>query len=334
MTDTPLAFITPTLSFTDLRTSTVTTTGQLGTDIHREALFEQIQIMPYWDLNDGVLKMEHNGASKGTCFKDIMMKPKGKGTSFFNQTTLIVRREVSPLNWKEINIKLFKNGGVQITGVRTLEMASGALHWLVAFLQRTCTAKPVFAKTPRIHDEQTQLINTDFSIGAKLRRDMLHRTLVETYRLSSSFESAIYQGVKTKYFYNDAKLPGTAPGHCACTKLCNGKGDGATLGACKKITISSFQTGNVIVTGGRTMEQTNEAYEFIKRVLVTHQEELLRKEYILPESKSDPESTETKPKKTTKAVKQGWIQHPCPRNVLHIPAATGVAETGADAVSA
>lgn len=315
MTEVPLAFITPTLAFTDLRTSTVTTTGQLGTDILREALFEQIQIMPYWDLNDGVLKMEHNGVSKGTCFRDIMMKPKGKGASFFNQTTLIIRREVSPLNWKEINIKLFKNGGVQITGVRTLEMASGALHWLVDFIQRTCTAKPIFAKTPRIHKEETQLINTDFSIGAKMRRDVLHRILVDTYRLSSSFESAIYQGVKTKYFYNDKKPPGAAPGHCICTKLCNGKGDGTEIGACKKITISSFQTGNVIVTGGRTMQQTNEAYEFIKRVFATHQEELLRKEYILPES----EGPEVKPKaaKVSKSTKQGWIQHPCPRNILH-----------------
>jgi hypothetical protein len=212
-------------------------------------------------------------------------------------------------------------------------MASGALHWLVDFLQRTCTAKPIFAKPPRIHKEETQLINTDFSIGAKLRRDMLHRTLVDTYGLSSSFESAIYQGVKTKYFYNDEKAPGATPGHCSCAKLCNGKGDGAKIGACKKITISSFQTGNVIVTGGRTMEQTNEAYEFIKRVLVTHQEDLLRKEYILPECE------DAKPKKAAKTTKQGWIQHPCPRNVLRISAdeseeAEAEAEAEADAETA
>ena len=323
--DSSLSCITPTLAFTPLRVSTITTTAQLGTPILGDALFEQIQILPYWDLTDGVLKMEHKGVSKGTCFKDIMMKPKEKDTSFYNQTTLILRREVAPLTWKEINIKLFKNGGVQITGVRTLEMASGALHWLLEHLQRTCTAKPIFSSTPTIHKEETQLINTDFSIGAKVRRDVLHRILSETYRLSSSFESAIYQGVKTKYFYNDAKAPGSAPGHCTCAKLCKGTGNGTKMGACKKITISSFQTGNVIVTGGRTLEQTNEAYEFIKRVIATHQEELLRKEYSLPAI----EPADVKAKKPVKAAKHGWIQHPCPRNILHVD----VAASGSDVAS-
>jgi TATA-box binding protein (TBP) (component of TFIID and TFIIIB) len=309
-----LSFISPTLSFSTLRISTITTTAQLGTKIHLDTLYDQIPILEYWDLNDGVLKMEFNGSSKGTSFKDIMLKPKETKTSFFNQATLVIRREVSPLNWKEINVKLFRNGGVQMTGVRSMEMSSEALYWLIGYLTRVCTGDPIFAAVPRIHKEEIQLVNTDFSIGAKVRRDVLHRILSDTYKLNSSYESAIYQGVKTKYFYNAQRPEGHPPGLCPCAKLCKGTGDGSKIGECKKITISPFQTGQVIITGARTMDQINEAYEFIKKVFSDHADEILRKQYVLPSAA--PEVT-AKPTKSTRAS-GGWIQHPCPRNVIKI----------------
>ena len=306
-----LSFIAPTLDFSDLRISTITTTAQLGTKILRDALFEQITIIKYWDLNDGVLKMEHGGATKGTCFKDIMQKKKDAKKGFYNQTTLVIRREISPLVWKEINVKLFKNGGIQMTGVRSLEMASAALHWLISYLSATCTAKPIFEGTPVIHKEEIQMVNTDFSIGAKVKRETLHRILMDTYRLNSSYESAIYQGVKTKYFFNAERPAGKPPGLCPCAKLCKGTGDGAKIAQCKKITISPFQTGQVIITGARTMEQINEAYDFIKGVFTKHAHDVLRKQYVLPTP-----VPETKPKKSARAT-SGWIAHPCPRNIIH-----------------
>jgi TATA-box binding protein (TBP) (component of TFIID and TFIIIB) len=315
--------IEPTLNFSPLRISTITTTAQLGTKIQLDALFNQIRILAYWDLNDGVLKMEFNGQVKGTSFKDIMLKPKESKTSFFNQATLVVRREVTPLNWKEINVKLFRNGGVQMTGVRSIQMASETLYWLIPYLTSICTATPIFTSAPSIHKEQVQLVNTDFSIGAKVRRDSLHRILTDKYRLNSSYESAIYQGVKTKYFYNAERPAGAPFGICSCEKLCKGTGDGAKIGACKKITISPFQTGQVIITGARTMEQINEAYDFIKGVFRDNAGEILRKVYVLPKPAADAAAAatpavETKPAKTKKA--SGWIAHPCPRNIVKLSA--------------
>lgn len=309
---TELTYIAPTLTFSPLRISTITTTAQLGTKIHLDALFDQVPIMKYWDLNDGILKMEFSGASKGTSFKDIMMKPKATKTSFFNQATIVIRREVSPLNWKEINVKLFRNGGVQMTGVRSIEMSGTSLRWLIDHLKAHCTGPaPIFETPPTIHKEEVQLVNTDFSIGAKVRRDILHRVLTDIYRLNSSYESAIYQGVKTKYFYNAQRPAGFPKGLCPCAKLCKGTGDGTTINNCKKITISPFQTGQVIITGARTMDQINEAYEFIKEVFTDHADEILRKVYVLPGAPA----TETKPVKTS--TRTGWIAHPCPRNVMH-----------------
>jgi TATA-box binding protein (TBP) (component of TFIID and TFIIIB) len=240
-----------------------------------------------------------------------MLKPKKAKTNFYNQATLVIRREVSPLYWKEINVKLFRNGGVQMTGVRSIEMSSEALRWLIGYLTTRCVDKPVFDTVPEIHKEQVHLVNTDFSIGAKVRRDVLHRILSDNYRLNSSYESAIYQGVKTKYFYNAQRPAGNPPGLCPCSRLCKGTGQGTKIGDCKKITISPFQTGQVIITGAQTMQQINEAYEFIKGVFTTHADEILRKVYVLP---TDSTSNAVAPKKTRQS--SGWIQHPCPRNVF------------------
>ena len=305
-------FVEPVLNYSDLRISTITTTAQLGTKIILDSLYEQVPIMQYWDLNDGIVKMEFNGTHKGSSFKDIMLKPKTTKTSFFNQATLVIRQEIRPLVWKEINVKLFRNGGIQITGVKSIEMSSNALRWLITHVQNSCTAKPIFEKEPSIQKEQVQLVNTDFSIGAKVRRDVLHRILSENYRLNSSYESAIYQGVKTKYFYN-AQRPANSPrGICPCEKLCKGTGDGTKIGECKKITISPFQTGQVIITGARTMEQIEEGYEFIKDVFTTHASSILRKQYILPKE----ESAQSGKKEPAKRMITGWIKHPCPRNVM------------------
>lgn len=318
-----LTYIPPTLDFSPLRVSTITTTANVGTKIHIEAIYAQVPILPYWDLTDGVLKMEFNGQSKGTCFKDIMLKPKTARTSFFNQATIVIRRETSPLTWKEINVKLFRNGGVQMTGVKSIEMAADSLRWLIDYLLTACPGPaPIFAGEVRINKEQTQLINTDFSIGAKIRREQLHRILVERYRLNSSYESAIYQGVKTKYFYNAQRPATSPPGICPCERLCKGTGDGSKIGACKKITISPFQTGQVIITGAREMAQIEEAYEFIKTVFTENREDVLRKTYVMPTPAPAPApapvtATTPVPKKKAAAPKPaGWIAHPCPRNVI------------------
>ena len=215
-----IEYIKPTLKFSNLRISTITTTAQLGTKLLLDSLFEQIPIIPYWDLNNGVLKMEFSGKSKGVCFKDIMLKPKTTKTSFFNQATLVVRQEIQPCIWKEINVKLFRNGGVQMTGIKSMDMSSKTIRWLLRHLEETCAAKPIFESPPVLQKEEVQLVNTDFSIDAKVKRDVLHRILSENYRLNSSYESAIYQGVKTKYFYNAQKPANHPPGICPCPKLC------------------------------------------------------------------------------------------------------------------
>lgn len=89
-------------------------------------------------------------------------------------------------------------------------------------------------------------------------------------------EKTIYQGVNAKYFYN-TNNHGTGVCACGLPTFCKGQGTGDGKGECKRITMSIFRTGKIIITGARTMDQIEEAYRFLNRVFDTHKDTVLIK---------------------------------------------------------
>jgi hypothetical protein len=90
--------------------------------------------------------------------------------------------------------------------------------------------------------------------------------LVNKYNIFSSYEPCIYPGVNSKYYFNISNN-NEFEGKCYCDVYCDGKGNGDGNGKCKKITISIFQSGSIIITGARNMIQINEAHKFINKVI-------------------------------------------------------------------
>jgi TATA-box binding protein (TBP) (component of TFIID and TFIIIB) len=56
-------------------------------------------------------------------------------------------------------------------------------------------------------------------------------------------------------------------GACYCDGHCIGKGNGEGETECKKVTISAFQSGSIIITGANTTRQIYESYHFINNVI-------------------------------------------------------------------
>lgn len=195
--------------------------------------------------------------------------------------------------FKEVNIKLFGNGSVQMTGINSEEFARETLEWLIAECAKL--SETPFMKPPVVNKMNIQMINSDFSIGVPIHSEAIHAILRDRYSLFSIFEKTLYQGVDTKYFYNTARDPAADPGVCDCPTHCSGQGTGHGAGECKRITISIFQTGNIIITGARNMDQINEAYEFINRVFDMHEVE-----FVLAPAPPPPEPT-IKPLKVRRA---------------------------------
>ena len=82
--------------------------------------------------------------------------------------------------------------------------------------------------------------------------------------LFTKFNPEKYRGLIIGFYWNKKKE--VQDGICMCHCKCNGKGNGEGEGKCKKITISIFKSGSVIITGGRLIKQLEDSYKFINIV--------------------------------------------------------------------
>jgi TATA-box binding protein (TBP) (component of TFIID and TFIIIB) len=251
-------------------------TAHWGTSIQLDQLFESLRsvILPIWYPGEGILKFEHKNMVLGSSYKDIFTNRKITSKSFFNQSTIVLRRKITDddeknegdYHWKEVNVKLFANGGIQMTGVTSEPFARRAMEWLLQTIQSL--PESPFPSPPSIQRFSIQLINTDYALNKFINQDALHKILINEYNLFSMLEKTIYQGINTKFFYN-TRDPGQ--GICQCKQFCKGQGTGEGEGECKRITMSIFRTGKIIITGARQIHQIDAAYDFLNRVFDRHQ---------------------------------------------------------------
>jgi len=179
--------------------------------------------------------------------------------------------------FKETNIKLFKNGSFQITGISSEEMGRAAVTRLIE-LNTADPRRAIWSAQPKIQSFTIFMMNSDYKIGKAVRRDKLYKVLVEEYGLQSSFEPTIYQGVNTKFFWNKCRPANAPPGICICPTPCTGDGNGYSVGSCIQLTIAPFRTGSVIINSAQSLEQLTDAYAFINMVFKKHEAEVLRDE--------------------------------------------------------
>jgi TATA-box binding protein (TBP) (component of TFIID and TFIIIB) len=119
----------------------------------------------------------------------------------------------------------------------------------------------------QIKDFNIVLINSDYKANFRINQKKLHPLIVNKYNIFSTFEPTIYPGVKSMYYWNTDYKDYPIKGKCYCTKKCNGKGNGTGDGNCKKVTTAVFQSGSVLITGGRSMAQIRDGYNFINSIL-------------------------------------------------------------------
>ena len=238
---------------TALRVSTMTYISDLNSEIDLKRLFDAVEI-------DDVLKYIEYGAlnQKGEkSNKSSKSRNKEKKKFFYNQITAHIFEE------KIVNVKIFNNGKIQMTGVKTEDQGIRTLNKVVSKIRRI--DKDILETILTNQDLNPErgriaMINTDFDCGFKIKRELLQR-LITDKGYYSSFEPTIYPGVNIKYYFNKEKQ---TTGICNCEGRCNGKGKD---GFCKKITVAVFNSGKIIITGGQSYEQLNTAYDFINDTL-------------------------------------------------------------------
>jgi TATA-box binding protein (TBP) (component of TFIID and TFIIIB) len=185
---------------------------------------------------------------------------------FDNQATVIYKMQDAKQNTYFPNIKLFRNGSIQMTGIRSPDdgqYISQAIADEITKIREVApsivdaSAEKVMASAFKI-----RMINCDFGVAFKIRRKKLHQLLISSpYNNTCSFQPVDYPGVKLQYYWND-RLPNMY-GNCECATHCFGNGTGDGQGQCKKVTVSIFDSGKILITGANSFIQVNAAYKYI-----------------------------------------------------------------------
>jgi len=309
---------------TPFKISTITALSGVGADVNLQTLFEQVELEddesvvgPVY-IEYGRTKSEHSfrgshhKPKKNTANANIAQNEHGSSSKvkrFDNQATLDYK--IAPDYY--INTKVFNNGTVHMTGIKSIPDGNRVISDLINRIEKVVAATKVAQAAADANanantdvgtgiDEAriipagavlsaqpvtVHLINSDFRINFKLKREILYDILVHKYKNKCTYEPCIYPGVKLQYFWNSATKNDVHNGNCQCSRgQCRGKGKGATEGDCKKVTIGIFQSGCVIITGASAVEQIDDCYAYICRIMRESINEIRRRTYIIPDDET------------------------------------------------
>lgn len=257
------------------------------------------QISSVRNANSGKVKYKDVfKLSVGLSSKDIISHRCKKKGAFYNCFVMIMRIKINSI-FKEIHVKVFNTGKLQIPGVQSEEMLTKILDMVVSVM------KPYVSEDLAYKSEtsETELINSNFKSNYFINRDKLYNLLKYKYKIHSMFDPCSYPGIQCKFYYNTNYTENI--GVCQCKdKKCNyrNKKDKKDDG-CYEISFMIFRTGSVLIVGKCNEDVLRNTYKFIVDLLVNEYQEI-----HIPNSLSKDFQNEEKKKKLSKKVQLKFIK--------------------------
>lgn len=272
--------------FSEYRVSTITCNAEIGKNINLDlkVLFENFEISNLDNAFVWIQYLKDDAENIRGVYPKRKRKSKTvttKKNRFDNQITVIYKFSSTYMP----NIKIFKNGNIQLTGIKDIihtELIGNKIIQNIITIYETIDKKVILTNYNDVNpidrlqyaNFKIRMINSDFKIYVdnerterfNIKRKELHNLLISPkYNNKSSFQPGTYQGVKLEYFWNaDNNLKN---GICTCSKNCFGKNSGYGDGNCKKVTIAIFESGSILITGGITFHQVDDAYAHICNII-------------------------------------------------------------------
>ena len=248
----------------EIAISTITIVCKLKTSFNRE------NIRKYIDLSrNGVLYVSYGNKETGTrtILKQKKKRKKRKKKTkngkerrdtFFNQVTVKIIPPNSEIGRNPVNIKIFENGSLQVTGCRNMKECLFTFQILFRELRKIkavaknniIVLKPFATNINNIHinkvyDLNIHLINTNFNIGFDIDREKLYN-LLNKKEIYCKMDLGKRASVDIYYKYKNKKT----------------------------VSIFVFRKGNIIITGGKTTNHIREGFKFITKILYENYKEI------------------------------------------------------------
>ena len=262
---------------------------------------EKLKDISYF--KEHVIKQIHNPNARRIKFKDErkitvgiskkdIMNCRGKIKNAFYNCFAIIIRFIYNGTYKEVHVKVFNTGKLEIPGVLNDTLLEQVKDYLIKFIQPLIKVKLEFVQG---EIEQNVLINSNFKCGYYINRDKFYKILKgDKYRLETSYDPSSYPGIKCKFYFNNHEhfdkqiQKGLIDEEDRNMKL-------SELDDNKKYTEISFmifRTGSCLIVGNCTERILRFVYEFIR--------DILKNEYLNIRTASDNEEIKEKKEKQRK----------------------------------
>jgi len=189
--------------------------------------------------------------SIGLSRKDIISYRCKKKGAFMNCFVVILRLLYNDV-YKEIHVKVFNTGKLEIPGIQNDVILSKVLTLLVKIL--TPIVKTDIPLMYMKDKNETVLINSNFNCGYYIDREKLYKKLKYTYKINSVYDPCSYPGIQCEFYY-DSSLEGI---HDSTPIVNSGT---------NKVSFMIFRTGSVLIVGKCSREIIHKIYDFLCNIL-------------------------------------------------------------------
>ena len=193
--------------------------------------------------------------SVGLSKKDIISYRCKKKGAFYNCFVLIIRIKFNG-TFKEIHVKIFNTGKLEIPGIQNDDLLIQTLDILVETIKKYVSDDLTYDKKKT----ETVLINSNFKCGYFIDRERLFDIIKSKYNINSSYDPCSYPGIQCEFYYDSS------------IEIQTGKKP--ISNSFTKVSFMIFRTGSVLIVGKCTEDILNNIYLFVKNMLETEFNEI------------------------------------------------------------
>jgi TATA-box binding protein (TBP) (component of TFIID and TFIIIB) len=244
--------------------STMCVSCKLGTNINTDNIYNYMQL----SAND-IITIKKDNQNLRTLPIKLKKNNKAVKKTFYNQITIVVRIDDCDVevydSVPKINVKLFKNGSIQMSGCKTMESINIVLNKIVHRLQEIngvldITTKEIKAvqyveeiEVLDVNFFKIDMINSNYKINLVIDRKKLYDLLISK-KIKCSYERCIRACVIVKYMPEIDNIEK------------------------KDISIFIFRQGNIIITGAKKVKHIIASYNFINNIIKTNKYDIQEKD--------------------------------------------------------